>query len=167
MKFTLLSSLLITTAFVATSASALEVKLVDKAWDGMKIPTGQQCQKFGGENPSTPLLHVTDIPKGSDAIVLEYSDRDSANMNNGGHGIMSYSLTAMSDHTEIPSVAGHTYDLPEKFTMIKAHNNPAWDKEGAYMPPCSGGKDHAYYLTVKAMEGDKITGTTVLELGKY
>jgi hypothetical protein len=98
---------------------------------------------------------------------MEYSDRDSKNMNNGGHGQISYALTSAMMKVEIPSVLGHTYALPEPFTMIAEHRGPGWDKAGAYMPPCSGGKDHAYYVTVKAVDGDKVLATTVLELGKY
>jgi phosphatidylethanolamine-binding protein (PEBP) family uncharacterized protein len=166
MKRTLLTSLLITSVF-STYASAIEVKFADNAWDGLKIPTGQQCDKFGGQKPASPKLDISGIPAGSDAIVLEYSDRDSKNMNNGGHGRMSYSINGSFDSVEVPSVPGHSYVLPEKFTMIEAHRGAGWDKEGAYMPPCSGGKDHAYYVTVKTMKGDKVTAETVLELGKY
>lgn len=166
MKRKLLASLIIACSF-STYASAIEVKLADNAWDGMKIPTGQQCDKFGGENPSSPKLHITNIPVGSDSILLAYSDRDSKNMNNGGHGIMSYSIDSKTNTIDIPPVLGHSYELPEKFTMIEAHRGAGWDKEGAYMPPCSGGKDHAYYVTVKAMKGDKVIDETVLELGKY
>lgn len=39
------------------------------------------------------------------------------------------------------------------------------------MPPCSGGKGHAYYVTVKAVQfdGEKATelATSVVEMGKY
>lgn len=166
MKLKLLTTLILASS-VSTYVSAIEVKLADKAWDGMKIPVGQQCQKFGGDNPATPKLHITVIPKGVDSIVLEYSDRDSKKMDNGGHGIMSYSLDSMSTSVDIPSVAGHSFGLPPKFTMIEAHRGAGWDIDGAYMPPCSGANNHAYYVTVKAMQGDKITASTILELGKY
>ena len=166
MKRKLLTALIVASSF-STYASALAVKLVDPAWDGVKIPVGQQCDKFGGENPATPNLHVTDIPAGSDLIVLEYSDRDSKKMDNGGHGRMSYSIDSMSNTTDIPSVPGHSFELPDKFTMIEAHRGAGWDKEGAYMPPCSGGNNHAYYVTVKAMKGDMVTAETVLELGSF
>jgi len=166
MKRKLLTPLIIACSF-STYASAIEVELADNAWDGMNIPKGQQCEKFGGENPASPKLHVTGIPTGSDSILLAYSDRDSKNMNNGGHGIMSYSIGSMINSVELPSVPGHSYDMPENFTMVEAHRGAGWDKEGAYMPPCSGGKDHAYYVTVKAMKGDTVTAETVFELGKY
>lgn len=166
MKTKLLSSLIIAMSF-SSFASAVEVKLADSAWDGMKVPAGQQCQKFGGDNPSTPKLMISAIPAGSDSIVLAYSDRDSKKMNNGGHGIMSYKLDGMMTSVEVPSVPGHSFDMPANFTMIEKHRGAGWDKEGAYMPPCSGGKGHAYYVTVKAMKGDMVTGETVLEMGKF
>jgi phosphatidylethanolamine-binding protein (PEBP) family uncharacterized protein len=166
MKRKLLTPLIIVCSF-STYATAMEVELTDRDWDGTKIPKGQQCDKFGGDKPSSPKLHITNIPDGSDLILLAYSDRDAKNMNNGGHGIMSYSIDSTIHTADIPSVLGHSYVLPEKMTMVEAHRGAGWDKEGAYMPPCSGGKGHAYYLTVKAMSGDKVMAETVLELGKY
>ena len=166
MKRKLLTALIVASSF-STYASALEVKLTDPVWDGVKIPVGQQCDKFGGESPATPKLHITHIPAGSDSIVLEYSDRDSKKMDNGGHGRMSYNIDSTSKTMDIPSVPGHSFELPEKFTMIEAHRGAGWDKEGAYMPPCSGGNNHAYYVTVKAMKGEMVTAEMVLELGSF
>jgi hypothetical protein len=166
MKIKTLASLFIISTF-STYASAVEVKFFNSSWDGVKVPEGQQCQKFGGIKPSTPTLLVTEIPVGSDSIVLEYSDRDSERMNNGGHGIMSYAISAETKTTLIPSVLGHTFDLPKKFTMIEAHRSPTWDTAGAYMPPCSGSKNHAYYVTLKTMQGEEVTGQTVLEMGNF
>jgi hypothetical protein len=166
MKSKLIVSSLIMSAF-STGALALEVTFVDDAWGGDKVPAGQQCQKFGGINPSTPRLMVSHIPANTDAIILEYSDRDSEKMNNGGHGRMSYQLVSSVSEVDIPSIPGHTSDIPAPFTIIEEHRSPGWDTAGAYMPPCSGGKGHEYYVTVKSVMGDKITDTTVLEMGKY
>ncbi|MEG3753503.1 hypothetical protein [Psychromonas arctica] len=166
MKYKVLATVIVAGCF-SSYASAIEVELTDSAWDGVKIPKGQQCQKFGGESPMTPALKVSSIPTGSDSLMLAYSDRDSEKMNNGGHGIMSYKIMSTASSVTLPKVPGHSYDLPENFTMIEAHRSPGWDKEGAYMPPCSGAKDHAYYVTVKAMKGKEVTATTVLELGNY
>jgi len=151
----------------STNASALDVKFTDNIWNGVNIPEGQQCQKFGGMNPSTPKLIVSDIPTGSNAIILEYSDRDAKKMDNGGHGKMKFVINSTSGKVEIPSVPGHTFEIPSGFTMIEAHRGAGWDKEGAYMPPCSGGKGHAYYLTIKSLKDDKVTAETVIEMGKY
>ena len=83
MKLKSIFTSLFLTAFSA-NAFALEAKFADAAWDGVKVPAGQQCQKFDGKNPSTPKLTVSQIPTGTNSIVLEYSDRDSEKMNNGG-----------------------------------------------------------------------------------
>lgn len=152
---------------VSINAFAFDVKFADRSWNGSNVPVGQQCQKFGGKSPSTPKLIVNGIPTGSNAIVLEYSDRDSKKMDNGGHGKMSFTYNSPATKVEIPSIPGHTFDIPTAFKMIEAHRSPGWDKAGAYMPPCSGGKGHAYYVTIKAVKGDKVTATTVLEMGKY
>lgn len=146
---------------------ALDVELADTAWNGNEVPSGQQCQKFGGVNPTTPKLSISDIPPTADTIILEYSDRDSERMNNGGHGRMSFKIDAGLSKVDVPSVAGHTFDLPSLFSIIEAHRSPGWDKAGAYMPPCSGGKGHEYYVTVKAAQGENIMASTVIELGKF
>ncbi|MBD5770506.1 hypothetical protein [Marinomonas colpomeniae] len=154
-------------SILSTSALAFDAKLSNSAWDGKTVPAAEQCQKFGGLSPATPELSLMGLPKGTNTIVMEYSDRDSKGMNNGGHGQISYKLTSTEPSAEIPAMLGHTFDLPAPFTMIAAHRGPGWDKAGAYMPPCSGGKDHAYYVTIKAVEGANVLATTVLELGKY
>ena len=166
MKFSFLMIFIIALMF-SNNASALETKFADNVWDGVNVPEGQQCQKFGGINPSTPKLIISDIPTGSDSIILEYSDRDSERMNNGGHGKIRFSIDSKAGRVEIPSVPGHTFEMPPGFTMIEAHRGPGWDIEGAYMPPCSGGKGHAYYVTIKTLKDDKVTAETVIELGKY
>ena len=166
MKIKLLTALIAASSFSAY-ATELDVTLADSAWDGKTIPEGQQCQKFGGIDPATPALKINDIPAGTDSIILSYSDRDSERMNNGGHGSMLYSLDGSTTTVDIPSVPGHSYDLPENLTMLEEHRGTNWDKAGAYMPPCSGAKGHDYYLTVKAMDGDDVTATSMIELGKY
>lgn len=152
---------------VSFNAFAVNVELADEKWDGKLIPQGQQCQKFGGIEPATPRLLVTNIPAGTDALLFEYSDRDSERMNNGGHGKIQLALQGKTIQASVASVPGHSFEVPKNFTMISAHAGPGWDKAGAYMPPCSGGKDHQYYVTVKALDGDKTLESTVLELGKY
>lgn len=162
------SKLLLTllTTVVSSHAFALEAKFTDMAWDGVTVPAGQQCQKFGGENPATPELMVSGIPEGTTTLLIEYSDRDSERMNNGGHGRMTY-MFEPTDTVTVPSVAGHTYELPASFAIVEEHRAPTWDTPGAYMPPCSGGKGHAYYVTLKALAGDEEKAMTVLEMGKF
>ena len=164
-KHTLIASALVT--LFSTNAAALTATFAEGAWNDAMIPEGQQCQKFGGVNPATPALHLSDIPAGATAVVLEYSDLDYEKMNNGGHGRMSFALTAGLTAVDLPSVPGHSFELPAGFSLIEAHRSPGWDKAGAYMPPCSGGKGHIYSVTVKAVAGDKVMAETTLEMGKY
>lgn len=158
---------LLTLLTTSSYAFALDVSFVDDKWVGEAIPTGQQCQKFDGVNPGTPKLNLSNIPAGSDSVVLAYSDRNSKNMNNSGHGIMEYTLTEGVNSVQLPVVFGHTYEMPQGFKMIAEHRGAGWDRAGAYMPPCSGGKDHAYYVTIQTYAGDQVTAETVKELGKY
>lgn len=93
-------------------------------------------------------------------------------MDGGGHGKIGYRIPANASTVNIPSVTGHTFDLPKGFFLIEAQRAPKWDKVGAYLPPCSGGKGNDYYITVKAVkEVDggirRILGTVELPMGKY
>lgn len=150
----------------------LGVSFSDSKWNGKEIPAGQQCNKFGG-NAGTAPLTVRNIPGGTNALIMEFSDRSYQPMNNGGHGKIGYSISANTQQTNIPSVPGHTFDLPKDFFLISAHQGSGWDTAGAYMPPCSGGKGNLYTVNVKAVydapEGkeSQLLGEGKLTLGTY
>ena len=157
-------------AVAASPSAALEAKLADPAWDGVKVPEGQQCQKFGGQGKS-PALAVSGIPSGASHLQLEFSDRTYKPMDNGGHGKVAFAIESGTTSVTVPPVPGHTMDLPPGFSVVAAHQAPTWDKAGAYLPPCSGGRGNSYYVTVKAVhKTDTEThelGSAVVELGKY
>ena len=169
MKTILSSLLLLLSSSVAAEQASFEASLADPAWNGKTIPKGQQCNKFGGQG-MTPRLSVRNIPTGSTAIVMEYSDLSYAPMSQGGHGKIGY-RPGTNLNIEIPSIAGHSFDLPENFFLIAAQQAPQWDKAGAYLPPCSGGKGNQYQLTVKAIQQNgsqqKVLAETRIPLGLY
>jgi len=152
----------------------LEVSFADPAWDGKAIPAGQQCLRFGGQNPSTPRLMVRGITPGANAIVMEYSDRSYTPMDNGGHGIIGYRIPEGTKEITVPPVPGHSFDMPEGFFVVSPHQAPGWDRAGAYMPPCSGGMGNLYSVTVKAVSRPSagsadftVLGQASLDLGVY
>jgi hypothetical protein len=134
------------------------------------VPEGQQCQKFGGQGKS-PALAVSAIPSGASHLVLEFSDRTYKPMDNGGHGKVAYAIESGATSVTVPPVPGHTMELPAGFTLVEAQKAPTWDKAGAYLPPCSGGRGNSYYVTVMAVhkQGDETheLGSAMVELGKY
>ena len=153
---------------------ALELAFADSEWNGDEIPSGQQCHRQGGENPSTPRIQVNNIPEGADAIILEFSDRTYGPMNNGGHGKIGFEISEEIKEIVIPSIPGHSFELPEGFFLVQEHRASSYDTAGAYMPPCSGGTGNHYYVTIKAVKvlskEDKIyvlLGQGILELGQY
>ena len=157
----------------APNLATLEISFSDSIWDGKRVPEGQQCNRFKG-NGATPRLTVKNLPPGSNAIIMEYSDRSYAPMDNGGHGKIGYRIPKGTTEITVPSVPGHTFDLPEGFYLVAAHANPTWDKAGAYMPPCSGGKGNFYAVTVKAVfdapskdEQSSLLGKGEIDLGRY
>lgn len=143
--------LLACTCFGASWAVALEVSLADPAWDGKALPEGQQCHRFGGEDPHSPALRVTNIPDDANALILEFSDRDVALMDKGGHGKVGYRLAGEKE-VVIPAVPGHTDALAEPLFVVEMHRAPRWDVAGAYLPPCSGGRGNNYFVDVLAVK---------------
>lgn len=152
------------------AAAEFDAAFVDPAWDGTTVPQGYQCQKFGGTQGS-PAVRVSGIPARANALLLEFSDRSYAPMDHGGHGRIGFRIEPGSNAVQVPSVPPHTLELPAGFWTVAAHGAPKWDKPGAYLPPCSGGRGNAYYLTVKAVVRDGETleelSQTTLEMGKY
>ncbi len=160
----------IISALFSAPAVALDVKMSDSHWDGIKVPAGHQCQKFGGK-PSSPALSISKLPPGTNLLAMEFSDLDYPPMQNGGHGIIGYAINSKSDTVAVPSFKGHSYELPRGFTILAEHRNPSWDKAGAYMPPCSGGGNHRYIVKIKALQLTDKTVTVLeesqLNLGRY
>jgi len=156
----------------APNMADLEISFSDSLWTGKKIPAGQQCSMFGG-NGATPALLVKNIPDGTNALIMEYSDRDYQPMNNGGHGKVGYNITSGIHQVTIPSIPGNTFDLPKDFFLVSAHQGTARGKAGAYMPPCSGGKGNLYVVKVKAVyeapevKESQLLGEGNLTLGTY
>ena len=168
MKLVILSCLLVICP--AVFGADLEASFADAAWDGVKVPAGQQCGRFEGKGV-TPALEVRNIPSAANLLVLEFSDRSYPPMDNGGHGKVGFNVEPGVDAVEVPSAPGHTTDLPPGFSTVAEHQAPTWDTAGAYLPPCSGGGGNSYYLTVKAVhqEGGESheLASVVLEMGKY
>jgi hypothetical protein len=171
MKNSAIVLLILLTGNVYADNKPLSVTLANSAWDGKIIPAGQQCERFGGKG-ATPLLVIHQIPAGANAVVMEYSDRTYQPMDHGGHGKFGYRIQPNISTVSIPAVSGHTFDLPKGFFLIEAQRAPTWDKAGAYLPPCSGGKGNEYYVTVKTVkEVDggirEVLRETEVLLGKY
>ena len=169
MKIKLSALLAILICSVSAYSAELELSFTDPAWTGEGIPEGQMCNRFNegsAKNPQSPELVVKGIPAEADAIVLYFSDRTFARMDNGGHGQVGYKIPTGSTEVTVPRIPGHTENLAENFWMVKAHGAPTWDTAGAYLPPCSGGRGNNYFIDVKAVKlGDNNDVSNVLAEG--
>ena len=116
-------------------AADLQVSLADPAWDGKKIPKGQQCTKFGGKG-ATPALRVENIPVGANAVIVEFNDRNYQPLSwNGGHGKIGFWVPEGASSAVLPSVPGETKDLPEGSFVRSAIERPAAMRARATCPP--------------------------------
>lgn len=156
----------------AKQVAQLAVALTDSEWDGIAVPDGQQCRKFGGSGASPSLL-ISDIPLQANAVLLAFGDLTYEPMLNGGHGVVGISLIEGVTSIEFPSVPAETTVLPDGVYTEALHRSDRGDV-GAYLPPCSGGIGNTYYVDVLAVykaasesEPSMLLGEARLILGKY
>ncbi|MFK3917772.1 hypothetical protein [Psychrobacter sp. NPDC078501] len=165
--FTLKSATVLATLALSANAFAMDVKFNDAAWDGKKIPEGQQCLNYDGKSPATPSMTVSNIPAGTESLVFVYNDVSNKRMQHGGHGIVEFALPEGATSAEVPRVFGHTYEVPVGIEMVAEYRNRKGEAGGAYKPPCSGGKNHLYTVDVQAWQGDSVLAETTVEMGRY
>lgn len=150
----------------------IDVSFADSTWDGKVVPKDQQCKMFAG-NGSTPVLNISNIPSGTNAILISFNDKTYKMNDNGGHGIIGIWIQEGQAVVVVPSVAGETNELPKgMFIEEKFRSNRG--KDGAYLPPCSGGRGNEYNATIRAVykssstsEPSTLLGEGVITLGKY
>ena len=100
-------------------------------------------------------MHVSGIPEGATAILVEFNDASFAPLSSrGGHGIVGFEYTGGGESV-LPPVPGGTEETPAG-TWIEKKNRAtgAWKSPG-YLPPCSGGRGNRYFAVVKAVDADK------------
>ena len=142
---------------VSDKLPELTVSFADSAWTGGAIPTGKQRSNFGGKDES-PSFVVTNIPEGTNAIIVEYNDLSFAPLSNGGgHGKIGYWHQGGSKAT-LPSVPGYSTKMPEgAFIEARALSSGQYASPG-YLAPCSGGRGNKYEAIVMAVQKAKKDG---------
>jgi len=174
-RLRLLAALIATIALAAASApaaAAMTARLADDAWNGRKIPDGQQCTRFGGAG-ATPAIAVSGLPDGADGVVVALNDETYTPMDKGGHGVLGFAI-APGESALLAPVPGETNDLPAGVRVIQGHKARAagYSPGTAYLPPCSGGMGNRYTATVSAVRwrdggGFDVLAETRLVLGRY
>ena len=167
---TLFAAALVAGATVSGAAfaqAALTAKFTDPAWDGQKVPAGQQCSLFGGQG-STPPLEVSGLPDGTAKITLAFNDKTYTPMDNGGHGVIGFDVAPAGGVATLAPAPGESDQLPAGVSVVtKNRGTGEYDKPG-YLPPCSGGSGNLYSATITALDSSGATlGTGEIELGHY
>jgi phosphatidylethanolamine-binding protein (PEBP) family uncharacterized protein len=149
----------------------LAVSFADAKWTGAAVPADEVCDKFGGAKAASPRLNVSGIPAGADALIIEFNDRSYAPLSSGGgHGAVLYRLPSAGAAAVVPSVPAQTTSLPEGFTMLRRSGGD-WPglRNGAYLPPCSGGTGNRYEAVIYAVDSAsrQVLAKGVISLGRY
>jgi phosphatidylethanolamine-binding protein (PEBP) family uncharacterized protein len=148
-------------------AKTMNVEFSDSKWDGKIIPKAEVC-KWAGGNGSTPELSISNIPSGTEKLIVLFNDKTYTKMDNGGHGQIGINISANQTNITIPSIQGETKIMPNNMFIHKEHIGLKRGKAGAYLPPCSGGKGNTYSATIKAL--DKNNQTLIskdITMGKF
>ncbi len=133
-------------------ADELTVEFADSAWDGVTIPEGQHCKKFGGKG-ATPPLTVNNIPAQANAIVVEFNDLDFQPLSKkGGHGRVGFEIEMGAGTAQLPAVPGGTKKMPDGVWLVKKNRATGGWRSPGYLPPCSGGQGNTYVADVLAVE---------------
>jgi hypothetical protein len=152
----------------ALAQSELTITFADPVWTGDAIPEGQQCRLHGGDG-STPALEVSGLPEGTAQVNVEFNDESYPPLSeNGGHGIVGFTVTPVDGTATLPSVPGYSTDVPEGAMVVAAARpGPPYDSVG-YLPPCSGGNGNTYAAVLRALDADGVElATGHIVLGKY
>ncbi len=149
-----LATLCITTLCACSAVGLVSGMSVDFAkpspWDGKEIDGSQICKLHGGVGATPPLV-IRNVPKGTNAFLVEFNDADDLQLSyDGGMGIIGFKHDG-SDTAWLLPIEGETNKLPPFAFTYKAHRFENVNRD-AYMPPCSGGKKHHYFAIVKAVE---------------
>jgi hypothetical protein len=174
-----------------TPYKILKVAFEDPTWYDANIPQHRWCKKYDGTGKS-PALFVRNIPKGANAIVVEFNDVSCNPLAYGG-GLGAIRIKHHGGFAAyIPSVKTESHALPKGVYKEKRHNGyiqssgvnyPNCDTDAnfssygeqdfrfgtAYLAPCSGGAGHAYIANVKALYRPNFSsafGQKVLGVGR-
>lgn len=152
------------------SAQDMTVTLADPAWDGKTVPASQVCGRFGGKGAVSPRMQAANLPDGVVAIEVWFSDDNNDRMNWGGHGKVKYAVPAGAKTFELVSFPAESDDLPDGVVSVRDHKGAQWSgTEGAYLPPCSGGRGHRYsaYILARDADGDRVGPRLKVKLGTF
>ena len=168
MNFSKLGGVLlsVTTLLCANQAIADMKEELLGDWDGKRVPKGQHCKLHSG-NGSTPPMKVTNLPKGTVEVHIEFNDKNYPPLSSGGgHGIIGYPVSGSS--ADLYSVEGMKGKLKGKaYVVRKARSTGRYASQG-YLPPCSGGRNNMYAAVVKAMDAsNKVIEKVRLNIGRY
>lgn len=157
-------------ATITLNAEDMKATFADpQTWDGKVVPKEAVCSDYNIKAGSSPEIMLRNIPKGSQNIILSFTNESFIGMRDGGHGVLSYTLEDDTYKAIIPTVEGETFVLPQEFSSLRQHHGVKYGKtQGAYLAPCSGGKGNTYSVLIQAVDkNDVILDTTSLNLGKY
>ena len=151
----------------STGVAMADMKVTLKGgWNGKSVPKGQHCKLDGG-NGATPPMKVSGLPKGTTWVHAEYNDKDYQPLSTkGGHGVIGYPVSGNS--ADIYAVPGLKGSLPGKAKVIKKARGTGKYASAGYMPPCSGGNGHRYFVDIKAIgTNGKVLEKKRVQIGRY
>ena len=144
----------------------LNLAFAGGGWDGVTVPSGQQCRLDGGDG-ATPPIRVAGLPAGTSEVVVSYNDLDFEPLStDGGHGVIGY--VARPGEMVLQPVRGMSSRLPRGVRVVSPARSTGRYASPGYLPPCSGGAGHRYVAEVEARDASgAVLAEGVIPLGAY
>ncbi len=143
--------------------AALQISLVDPAWQAGSVPMAGRCRECGGGGMS-PTLRVVGVP--TTATELEVAFRDLTAHSLGQphqHGALRMA-TAGQTIVTVPAVRERTSTLPAGVSIARHHGGGPSPRIG-YLAPCACDGNNRYEVLVTARRGDTVLARGRLEIG--
>lgn len=156
---------------VSDSLPQLVVAFADPAWGGETLPDGMWCDRYEVSRATSPALFISNIPAGTNAIILEFNDENVFFLDEGGgHGAIGFRV--QGPEAALPAVPPGTRDIGPLAFVEHDPLIPFGLMGEGYLPPCSGGRGNLYTVDVLAVDkpddGEgRLLARGTIALGRY
>lgn len=158
------------------SHDKLKVEFAAKSgWNERVVPGTALCHREQGISGATPTLHVTNIPAGANALIVEFNVENRHNLSyDGALGKVGFYHQGSEEAWLLP-VKGETKTLPDYAFSAALHRVESIEAT-PYFPPCRIlGVDLDYFALIYAVQIDdfeapenrRILASGRIRLGKH
>ncbi|GEO80067.1 hypothetical protein [Pararhodospirillum oryzae] len=118
-------------------------------WNGKTVPAEGRCKALGGTGRTPPLI-IGGIPTGARTVLVAFSKRGDSDLDDGGLGVVGWTLPLGASLFVTPPVPGQTESLPPGAWIERSHGAALGPRVG-YLGPCFPESGAVYEADVRVM----------------